>query len=35
MKIGDKVQVVDKPTSLLQKHANVNGEIVNRMPGNE
>ena len=35
MKIGDKVQVVDKPTSLLQKHANVKGEIVNRMPGNE
>lgn len=35
MKIGDKVQVVDKPISLLKQHANLKAEIVNRMPGNE
>jgi hypothetical protein len=35
MKIGDKVQVVDNPISLLKQHAGIKGEIVKRMPGNE
>lgn len=35
MKVGDKVQVIDKPISLLKQHAGIKGEIVNRMPGNE
>lgn len=35
MKIGDKVQVVDKPISLLKKHAGIKGEIVKRGFGNE
>lgn len=28
MKIGDKVQVVDNPISLLKKHAGIKGEII-------
>lgn len=35
VRIGDKVQVVDKPISLLKQHAGIKTEIVNRMPGNE
>ena len=35
MKIGDKVQVVDKPISLLQSHANMFGIVVRHGFGNE
>ena len=35
MKINDKVKVVDAPKSLLQIHANMEGEIVKRGFGNE
>jgi hypothetical protein len=35
MRIGDRVQVVDKPISLLKQHAGIKAEIVNRMPGNK
>ena len=30
MKIGDKVQVVDKPISLLKKHAGIKGKILKK-----
>lgn len=35
MKIGDKVQVVDKPISLLKKHAGIKGEIIKKGFGYE
>ena len=35
MKIGDKVQVVDKPISLLKQHAGIKGKIVKKGIGNE
>lgn len=35
MKVGDKVQVVDNPISLLKIHAGIKGKIVKHMPGNE
>lgn len=30
MKIGDKVQVVDTPISLLKQHANIKGTLVKK-----
>ena len=35
MKIGDKVQVVDKPISLLKQHAGIKGKIIKKGCGNE
>lgn len=35
MKIGDKVQVVDKPISLLKQHAGIKGKIIKNGIGNE
>lgn len=35
MKIGDNVQVVDKPISLLKKHAGIKGEIIKKGFGYE
>ena len=35
MKIGDKVQVVDNPISLLKQHAGIKGKIVKKGIGNE
>ena len=35
MKIGDKVQVVDKPISLLKQHAGIKGKVIKKGCGNE
>lgn len=35
MKIGDKVQVVGNPISLLKQHAGIKGKIVKKGIGNE
>lgn len=35
MSVGDKVQVVDKPISLLKQHANKKGRIVKKGIGNK
>ena len=35
MKIGDKVQVVDKPISLLKQHAGIKRKIIKKGYGNE
>ena len=35
MKIGDKIQVVDNPISLLKQHAGIKGKIVKKGTGNE